>query len=106
MGVKLCTHRPQVPMANADKAKEAAMKRSKKKGKSSFGYYIAIGTAISVTVLALLLAATGGSGKKRSSAPSALDALVNEARLLKDVDYKTDNFTVAASSFFDKWTLA
>lgn len=94
--------------SKADQAAAAAAKRSKKanKGKGTFGYYLAVGTAIVVTVLSIYLAATTGSGPKRGAVASPLDTLVNDAGLIRDVGGKQENYTTAASPFFDKWTLA
>jgi len=93
--------------SNVDKAAQAAAKRSTKKQKGgSFGYYLAIGTAIVVTLLSIYLAATSSSGPKRGGGASPLDTLVNDPSLIKDVTSRTENFTVAPSPFFDKWTLA
>lgn len=93
----------------AAKAAAAAAKRSsgkKKGGQNQIGYYIAIGLFVGVTVLAVIASMGGPSSSKGRRAASPLDSLVNDKAIISDVGYKTDNFTAAASPFFESWTLA
>eukprot|EP00929_Paragymnodinium_shiwhaense_P060884 TRINITY_DN3039_c0_g1_i1.p2 TRINITY_DN3039_c0_g1~~TRINITY_DN3039_c0_g1_i1.p2 ORF type:complete len:436 (-),score=169.69 TRINITY_DN3039_c0_g1_i1:216-1523(-) len=94
----------------AAKAAAAAAKRStggKKKGGSDMGYKIVIGSFVVIMVAAVYASMDGGAGgKSKNRRASPLDTLVNDNGIIGDVNYKTDNFTAAASPFFDKWTLA
>lgn len=88
------------------KAAAAAANRSKKKsGKSQTGYYIAIGAVTGITLGAVLLAVINSPASQRRRPTSVLDTLVNDKSLINEVNRK-DNFTGAASPFFDRWTLA
>lgn len=93
----------------AAKAAAAAAKRSggkKKGGSNQMGYYIAIGLFLLATGFAVFASLSGPSGSNKRRAASPLDSLVNDKGIIGDVGYKTDNFTAAASPFFDAWTLA
>lgn len=100
----------KVPERNENVAKAEAVTRSRRNAKKTskeFMTYIYIGIAGLFVVFTVFLAATGGSGGKRTQTTSKLDEKVNDYYFIRDTNNNADgNFTAAASPFFDRWTHA
>jgi len=91
-------------------AAEAASRRSRsKKDKNQMKYYIAGGAVVASTLGAIYLGLTNETrGKPGANRGGSQDhALVNDASYIKGITSDArDNFTAAASPFFDKFTYA
>lgn len=98
------------PEKNENVAKAEAVQRGRqnaKKQKKEMMNYVYIGIGVAFIIFTLFLAATGGSGSKRTRVTSKLDEKVNDYYFIRDTNNNADgNFTAAASPFFDRWTHA
>lgn len=107
MGKKAGSASKEEEKANA--AADATARRAKRKQtKGLIKYYVAVGTGIAVTVLAVYLAIIGDGKTNGHSRTATVDtALVNDNSFMRGVTSDAGgNFTVAASSFFNRWSYA
>lgn len=88
------------------KAEQVQRRRSDaKKQRKDLLSYVWIGLGIVFVLFTVFLAATGGSGAKRTQSTSKLDEKVNDYYFIRDTNNNAEgNFTAAASPFFDRWT--